>query len=894
VGGKGLAVKRLRWDGLDNPLGVYTFHPHLSWAVSGTGRSRRQTAYQVLVATAVAKLHPGQADLWDSGRVVSSESVNVDYGGPPPRQRQKGFWTVRVWDEAERVSSWSQPAWWEMTPVEEEVEGEMIGDGAGAPRTGHPPGEVIYLRKELIAPARLRQARLFASAEGAYEVHLNGHRVGARELAPGWIGYRRWRRTSFQTYDVTALIHAGQNAIGAIAAGAWCTVALGPAGAECGADPPSVMIVLELTSQTGDITTLRSDETWRSHPGPIRSSHLFDGESYDARMEMPGWDRPGFDDRSWIPAKRYDRHELNPFHDLSPPIVVGASLPAAKLSRPRPGAYVFDLGQNIVGWARLRLTGPRGTEIVLRFAEALNPDGSLSTTNLGTARATDRYVMAGIGEEIWEPRFTVHGFRYVELTGATTAPSLRAITGQVVHSKMTQTGWLETSSPLLNRLYANIVWSQRGAFLGVPTRGPARDERVGSLLDGQLFASTACLNMDVAGVFRKWIDDIRDGQRNGDAFGAFAPRVDDMEGGPGAGDGGVIIPWTSVVYYADRQVTDAFAPAMARWIDLIHHENPNLLWTRRRGVDFGNGSPTIEDTDKSLVATAFFAHDADLLARTFRFMGPRYGEYAAKYETLFADVRRAFTAAFVQPDGRLSSDTQTAYALAIRFGLLAGRDLERAGTWLIARVARDGAHVTAGPIGAAHLLPALSAVGRDDLAYRVLMQETCPAWLCSVKNGATTLWERFDGWTPEHGLAAGGQSSLNHVAWGAVGEWLYAAVGGIELDPAAPAGKHVFVRPRPGGGLTHARSRYDSLYGSLRTDWTMRNGTFTLDLEIPANTTATVALPAGGSVTEGGQPLRADAGLQDIRSGPAGTTLLAQSGRYRFSVSPQASWKPGS
>jgi alpha-L-rhamnosidase len=882
-----LSVTRLRWDGRDRPLGLIQFEPRMSWALTSPARAERQTAYQVLVASEPDKLLPGKADVWDSKKVASSDSLNVRYGGPSPLARQRAYWTVRVWDSADRPSAFARPSWWEMGLYDEEWEGQWIGrPRARGEAVDVGDRSVTYLRKTFALSGEVQRARLYASGFGAYEITLNGKRASDDLLAPGYTDYEK--RVLFQTYDVTALVRRGDNVMGAIIGGGWCTAGLGGRLGVCGAEPPRVMVQLEVTLSDGTLHTVITDQTWRSHAGPITSAHLHDGEAYDARLEVRGWDTTAASDHDWAPVQQYDKEkERDLVADPGPATKVAEDIKPVKVTEPRKGTYLFDLGQNIVGWARLKTRAPAGTTITLRFAEATGTAGAADFTNLGAAKATDRYVARGDGIESWEPRFTLHGFRYVEVTGLPTRPAADAITGRVVHSLMPATGRLETSNPLVNRLFANIGWSQRGGFVNVPTTGPQRAERLGSMLEARTFAMTACLNGDVQGLYRKWIDDIRDAQHPNAAYSETAPLVHQREGGPGAGTAGILVPWALHRCYGDRTPLDAHLASMGRFLEFVRANNPDLIWAKQLGANLGDPLERGPATDKRLIATAELAYAAEALAVMARASGPALEPEAQRHQALAQKARAAFVRRFLTAEGKLTSDTQTAYALALGLALLPEADRPRAGRHLVAAVEREGKHLTTGVLGSAYLLPALSQVGRDDLAYALLLQESCPSWLCTVKEGATTIWERWDGYSRSGGLARTPASSLNHYALGAVGEWMYDAIGGIALDPRAPAGRHVLVRPRPGGGLTFARARHDSPYGPITTDWRREGKVFRLKVAVPPNATATVVLPVAGRTTESGQPLERATGVQVVRNGPAGTELTVASGAYDFSVTTQ-------
>ena len=880
-----LEVSRLRWDARERALGFVQFEPRLAWSVSSFERGQRQTAFQILVATTPERLRPGHADIWDSGKVVSNDSLNVHYAGPTPKARQRAYWTVRVWGKDGRPSSFAPPAWWEMGLYDEEWEGQWIGrPSRGEERRATHDRSVVYLRRPFVIGQKVERARLYASAFGVYEIFINGKKAGDDVLSPGFTDYEK--RVLFQTYDVTDEVREGDNVIGAVVGGGWCTAALGGRSGACGLEPPRVMLQLEVTLSDGSVEIIVSDEkTWRSHAGPIVASHLYDGEKYDARREMPGFSRPDFDAGDWQPVQQYDREkERDLVADPGPPVRAIEDLEPVSVTEPVRGKYIFDFGQNIVGWARIGVSAPAGTSIALRFAEALSPDGTLDVANLGKARATDEYIARGEGVETWEPRFALHGFRYVEVSGLPTRGALSAIAARVVHSQMSQTGTLETSDLRLNRLFANIQWSQRGAFVSIPTRGPQRDERLGSMLEAQAFALTGCMNYDVQTFYRKWIDDLRDAQHANAAYSEFAPSVHDREGANGAAVAGVLVPWALYRCYADRTALDAHLPSMGRFLDWVKAENPDSVVTRGLAAMASDPLEIGPATDASLLATAELVHAAEAVAQMMRSAGPKLEPSALKIDAIARDAQSAFAKAFVLPDGRLKSDTQAAYAFAIAKGALLGDARARAGDHLAAAVEREGRHLTTGVRGTAVLLPALSLVGRDDLAYALLVQESCPSWLCSIRHGATTIWEQWDAFTSERGFAKAAPKSLNHYALGAVGEWMYDALGGIALDHTAPAGRHVLIRPRPGGGVTHARARYDSLYGPISTDWSLEGRSFRLKVVIPAGSTATVTLPFAGKATESRGPLAAAHGVQVLGSGAGKTVMAVESGMYDFEV----------
>ena len=613
------------------------------------------------------------------------------------------------------------------------------------------------------------------------------------------------------------------------------------------------------------------------------------GEAYDARKEMFGWSEPGFDDSDWYPVgvEELDNTPLVAQPDEGVSVI--EEVAAKALTEPESGVYVFDMGQNMVGRIRLKVDGEQGTVVGLRHAEALNPDGTNYTTNLRFARATDRYVLKGGGEEVYEPRFTFHGFRYVEVTGYRGEPSLEAITGRVLRSATPASGTFECSSPMVNQLQSNIVWGQRGNFLSIPTDCPQRDERLGWMGDAQIFVRTASLNMDVAAFFEKWMVDVEDAQSPEGAFPDVAPLFGERseallkKGSPAWGDAGVIVPWTIYRTYDDTRIIERHYDAMTRWMDYLRRHNPDLLRRNRLGNNYGDWlSPRGDYTPRDLLATAYWAYDAKMMAGMARATA-RDGD-AAAYEKLFENIKDAFNEAYVAPDGRIKGDTQTCYVLALHMDLLPEELRPAAAEHLVAAIEREDWHLSTGFVGVGYLCPVLTETGHTDVAYRLLENETYPSWGYTIKKGATTIWERWDGWTEESGFQSPNMNSFNHYSLGSVGEWLYRYVAGIDLEPQKAGYRNIIMRPRPGGGLTYARGEYDSVRGRIASAWRIEGDRFDLGVTVPPNTTATVHVPVDGEagIFESGEPVERAEGVRVLSRDAGGVVLAVGSGRYEF------------
>jgi alpha-L-rhamnosidase len=704
-----------------------------------------------------------------------------------------------------------------------------------------PPERAGYFRKTFTVTRKIERARLYATALGSYHPFLNGKRVGSDILTPGWTDYRK--RIQYQTYDVTDLIAPGTNSLGAVLGDGWYASGLGWHLQRFLFGPPPLRLLVQLEIEYSDGTreTIASDGTWRASTGPILSSEIYAGESYDGRLEVP-WDSPGFDAASWpqvqiaaVPAAKLVAQRDQPIQHTQ-------TLTPQAITSPEPGVYVFDMGQNMVGVARLKANGPKGTSIRLRYAEILKADGNIYRENLRSAKATDTFVLAGGGEEVFEPSFTYHGFRYIEVTGYPGKPGLEAITGIVFHSDMPETGRFETSSALVNQLWHNILWGQRGNLMSVPTDCPQRDERLGWMADAQIFWRTASYNMNMDAFANKWLRDIRDAQLPDGAFTDVAPRVvDDLPGAPAWGDAGVIIPWTTWQQYGDLRVVAKNWDAMKKWLAYIQSANPDYIWRNARGNDYGDWVPAHSYTPKRLLATAFWAYDAELMSQMAAALGN--DSDAAAYRDLYAKIKAAFIAQFVQNDGTVGNGSQTCYVLALHMNLLPDNLRQAAADKLVADIQARGGHLSTGFIGTSFLMPVLSEAGKSGVAYTLLLNETYPSWGYMISKGATTMWERWNGDTGDPSM-----NSFNHYAFGAVGQWLYGALGGIRSDPAAPGFKRILIDPHPDPRLSHVYSEYDSPYGPISTNWSLEPGKpFTLKVTIPANTSAVIHVPANES-----------------------------------------------
>jgi len=882
-----------------NPLGIDVMEPRLGWQLSSDQPNTKQTAYRIFAASSPDKLAEGQTDVWDSGKVDSDQSVHVVYAGPRLDSRQRVYWKVLVWDQSGAPLE-SEAAWFEVGLLRRRdwkarwIGGELLG----GPRTTVPQP---YLRKPFALEGKVASARLYVTALGFHECSINGQVVGEDVFGPGWTDYNK--RVQYKVYDVGNLLRQGDNVLGAVMGDGWAVgfISWGPRQEYI--DRPRLLAQLEITLEDGNKITIVSDRTWKHRVGPLLETDMLAGEAYDARLEMPGWDRAGFDDKRWTSVEVFGDHPGQLVATNGPTVQrISEIQPIADPTVKRAftaSSAIYDMGQNMVGRVRIKGRAPAGTTLIIRYAEVLTEKGDLYTANLRSARCVDYYTFKGEGEEVWEPKFTFHGFRYVELLGFPGDYTRDMVTGIVLHSEMAQTGDFSCSDPTLNQLQHNILWGQKGNFVDVPTDCPQRDERLGWTGDIQVFIRTAAFNMDVAGFMTKWAQDVADAQSAQGMVPMVVPNPGTVgpDGGPAWSDACIICPWTIYLCYGDTRILEDNYEVMSKFMDYLLKTSPNLI---RCAPDaevwpgFGDWLSINAPLSRDLIGTAFLGHDANLMAQIATVLGKKND--AAKYRKLYIKVKDAFADRYLVggtgvPAGEVPTQmrqmmegadnisrgnlkvveyetassevfntavvkpSQTAYVLGLHFNIFPHKLRAAAIKELVADIEQRGMHLSTGFVGASYLPHVLSSNERLDVAYALLNQKTWPSWLYAVTQGATTIWERWDGYTAENGFQDPGMNSFNHYAYGSIGAWMYNTVAGIEIDPQQPGYKHTLLRPQPGGGLTHANASLKTLYGELRSDWTLDGGKFEWHVRIPANTTASayVPVPEGTPIVVNGQ-----------------------------------------
>lgn len=868
-----LQATYLRCEYLVNPLGIDAAKPRLSWELQSDANGQKQTAYQIQVASNLASLQRGRADLWDSGKQDSNATCQIEYKGKPLTSMQTAWWRVRVWDKDGKPSD-SDIASWEMGLVRKnDWQAEWIGLRQVTTDALSP---APLMRRTFNARKQVKRARLYATARGIYEVYINGQRAGDAIFPPGWTDYRI--RIQYQTYDVTGMLQTGENVIGTWLGTGWYAGYIGFFGQSrhYGAET-AFLAQLHIEYADGSKEIILTDGEWKASNGPILHSDFLAGEFYDSRLELPGWNDVNYDDSAWRPVFTAPRDNTQLIADCAQPVRAIERLKPFSVKSLDSNTQIVDMGQIMTGWVRLGLRGKAGTRIQLRYAEVLNKDGSIYTDNLRTAKATDTYIVKGGPRETFEPRFTFHGFRYVEVTGYPGQLKSGDITGIVVQSDTPKVGSFECSHPMVNQLQRNIEWSQRGNYLSIPTDCPQRDERMGWLGDAGLFIRTASHNMDVAAFFTKWMQDIEDAQSPEGGFPDVAPRVvDRMDGAPAWGDAGVIIPWVMYRQYGDTRIIRKHWDAMARWMNYIAQANPDHLRVNRLNNNFGDWLSIGADTPKEVLATAYWAYDALLMSKMAAVTGKR--SETKQYAELFERVRTAFLTAFVDGDGKIKGDTQTCYVLALNFQLMPTEELrDRAVQHLLAAIKCKHDHLSTGIVGVGGLMPALSESCNTETAYKLLLNESFPSWGHTIKHGATTIWERWDGWTRENGFQTPAMNSFNHYALGSVGEWLYRYLAGIDIDPDVAGYERMLIRPRIRDGIMHAGAELRSIRGRISSAWEVKDGAVLLKLTLPPNTTAKVVLPCSNGKVNG---LNDTAKLVSAAGGDA--VIEVDSGSYMF------------
>lgn len=835
-----------------NPIGIDVEKPRLSWKILSDASDVMQSAYEIRVADSPANLKKESSLIWTSEKIMSDQSVNVDYDGRPLKSMERVYWKVRVWDNKNKATSWSEVAYWELGVTDKSLwsASYIAMNDITKEKKSHPSQ---YFRNEFSTQKPVKSAKVYVTSLGVYELYMNGNKVGNDLFTPGYTSYNK--RLQYQTYDVTKMLQQN-NAIGAIVGDGWYRGNIGWTGdyAYYG-NQLALLVQLQVNYVDGTSETIVSNDDWKASYGPILESDMYNGEKYDARLEMDGWANKGFDDGNWSKVEILEHSKDILVAPQGPPVKAIEEIKPKKIITTPKGEIVLDLGQNIVGWARMKVQGKKGDQVTLQFAEVLDKEGNFYTTNLRRAEATDIYTLKGSGEETFEPHFTSHGFRFIKVEGYPGALNLDNITGVVIHSDITPTGSFTTSDPMINQLQSNIRWGQKDNFLDIPTDCPQRDERAGWTGDAQVFSMTAAYNFDVAGFYTKWLKDLAADQHESGLVTNVVPDiligrkgVSAKGGATGWADAAIIIPWTVYQSYGDERILKEQYSSMKGWVDyMIVRSGDDYLWNDPKHWHWGDWLAYNADkpdyngsvTEKDLIATAYACYSTTLLSKIASILGKT--EDIDKYKEQAKNIKKAFIQEYITPNGRLVSHTQTAYALAISFDLIPDHLKEKSAQYFAKDIEKFG-HLTTGFLGTPLLCSTLSSIGRADLAFMLLNRKEFPSWLYPVTQGATTIWERWDTQKPD-GTIIEGMNSFNHYTYGAIGEWMYNYIGGLSIDPKNPGYKHILFSPHSGGGLTNANTEINTVYGVAKSSWKIEGDQFIYDVTVPANTTATVTLP---------------------------------------------------
>ncbi|WP_282147920.1 family 78 glycoside hydrolase catalytic domain [Algibacter lectus] len=880
-------------EGFENPLGFYNSKPSFSWQLPVLDEVKNQTAYQIVAATN-PELLPNNPDVWDSNKQESRQSTWINYQGKALKSRQKVYWQVKYWNQDDIASEWSEIKNFELGLLgNSEWHAKWIGLDTKKEKILGSQENIIhrvqYLRKGFELSAEVASARLYITAKGVFDVAINGEDVSDDVMPPGYTPYKA--RLETITYDVTGLIVSGQNTIGVELAAGWHSGRLGwKKSLWIDTESPKVLCQLELTMKDGSKQMILSDEGWEGTTnGPIRISEIYDGETYDANLEMSGWATNNFNDKKWesveaFPVSNDIRLEPKRHTTVKTKIEL-----ATKEIIEKDGAVIFDLKQNMVGVPLLKVPMKKGQTLKVRFAEMLSPDGTFYTENYRSAQSTNYYTASKYGVVEWMPKFTFHGFRYVELSGFDTSktPSKNWVTGLVQYSDFEQNGTFASSHEKLNQLQNNIVWGLRGNFFDIPTDCPQRDERMGWTGDAQVFGPTSMFNADVYKFWASWLQSVRESQYDNGGIPWVVPDVLlNNKVSAGWGDVCTIIPWKIYFRTGDKKILEENFETMKRWVAYHETRSKDYISSMDGFADWlqplpANGNNK-GDTSHSLIGTAFFAHSANLTAKTAKALGKT--DAFKKYNTLYKNVSKAFETEFFDENGKVKEGTatQTSYLLGLAFGLISEDNKAKAKKYLIEKITEADNHLRTGFLGTPLLSEVLDETGEIDLMYKLLFNETYPSWFYSINQGATTIWERWNSYSKTDGFNLQKMNSLNHYAYGAIGEWMYERIAGIA--PLEPGYKTIRIAPVPGEPLTSASANLNTPYGEVASAWEIKDKGFFLNVTVPPNTKAVIEIQANTSqeIFVNGEVFKESENLKLIEKGTSVFKLSAQSGSYNF------------
>ena len=920
----------LKCEHSKNPLGVESRNPKLSWKLDHPDRGERQTAYQVIVSSSLENISKDIGDIWDTGKVSSNESV-INYNGLPLESTKTYYWKVRWWDSQERVSSFSDTACFEMGLLNEsDWKAKWIGRDSYRYETieqkeipfsrGYTLAWSSLFRKEFNLTKEIKRARAYISGLGFYELYINGYRIGDKVLDPAQTDYKK--RVLYSTYDVTCNLTLEKNTVGIV-------LGNGRYVEDYGYDFPKLIfqLLIEYTDGTSELVT--SDGTWKTSYGPITLNGIYYGEVYDARKEIPGWNRPYFNDREWDYAKEVDSPGGKLVSEMLPPIKVVRTLKPVSMKSPKHGVYVYDFGQNFTGWVRLYVKGPEGTEVKIRYAELLDEDGMLNTIPNRGAKATDVYITKGQGLEVYEPRFTYHGFRYVEITGYPGVPTLDDIDGRVVHSAVKPVGSITTSNDLINQIHKNIIWGQLSNLMSVPTDCPQRDERMGWMGDAQLTVEEAIYNFDMINFYKKYLDDIKDAQKEDGSLSDVVPPYWSLyPADPAWGTAYITIAWYLYYYYGEKDILEKHYDGLKSYVDFLSKLSPdNILRFYKYGDWCPPGSIRPKDFSGELVSTWCYYNDTLTLSKIAQVLGN--SEDFKKYSQLAEKIKEAFNKKFLKekfyatsPIPELSKEesstyletflknfpeeqrkemqellqhfmasmgftSQTINTLPLYLDMVPSEKKNDVINTLINDITElHDYHLDTGIVGTRYIFDVLTDNGYDDIAYKIVTQKTYPGWGYMIGEGATTVWERWEK------LTSSGMNSHNHIMFGTVDPWFYKVLAGIKC--LEPGWKKILIYPHLVGDLKYVNASVNTLKGPIEVSWERREGLVIFTISIPVGSEAEFRLPKLYScftisedskiIWEGGTFYREIPGISEAKESEKYISFTIGSGYYSFKL----------
>ncbi len=875
----------LRCENLTEPLAIEKKKPKLSWIVatdSPAERAKSQSAFRIIVSSSKKVLDQNKGDIWDSKKIKSNDSLSIEFAGKQLRAFSKYFWKIMLWDESGTRGDWSTTSAFTMGMLKpEDWKAEWICSYAWpVPKLNRygamPP---LHFRKKIKISKPVESAVLYVSALGIYEPYFNGKRVGDDYLSPGWTDYHK--HVYYNGYDVTKNIKIGNNAIGCILADGWYAGRFGwnQQRANYG-NTPKLTAQLVIEFKDGKKQIITSDRTWKVVVGPLVEADLLMGEVYDARKEVPGWANPNFDDSKlpapWLNQQPKIKLEAMP----SETVQVIHKYKPVEITEPKQGVYVCNFNQNISGFCSIKVSENRGKKIVLRHAERLNPNGTIYTKNMRAVDPTDIYYCKGGKKESYQPHFTFHGFQYLEITGVSKKPEPKDITALFISSATPAVGKFSCSNKMLNKLFSNIYHTQRMNFVDVPTDCPQRDERLGWTGDAQVYIKTATMITDVQKFMAKWLVELENAQYQNGNFPAVAPDILNPGSGPAWAEAGIICPWILYEVYADKHILKKQYNSMIRFMDFLVKQSGKNLLPPKEYHCYGDWLNHNAETPHDVIYMAYFAYSADLMSRISKILDKKADE--KKYLKLFENIKIAFCKKFVDKNFKIKGDTQTSYILAIVYDLLDGDAKKSAAKFLVEKIEERDNHLSTGFVGTKDIMLALEKIGRNDIAYKLLLNDTFPSWGFSIKHGATSIWERWNGWTPNEEFADPGMNSFAHYAYGAVYSWMAENIGGIKSN--APGYENIVIKPEMGGNLTFANCELNTIRGKIVSNWQLNKKEFKLNLEIPPNTTAKIFLSAkkASDIKESGKQASRAKDIKFIGMKNGCAIFEIGSGKYQF------------